>query len=111
MNLGTVKSRRDERVGGVGDNFVFLRLCECGERANAQQRQNNTGHGYKQPNQNAQIKENGLSSALVHSGEEISFTRSASKMSRLFASPSDETGAQPPLAGASFAAESNVEVM
>ena len=44
MNFGTVKSVRDERVFGVGDNFMFLMpLGERGECANARERQKDAG--------------------------------------------------------------------
>src|SRR5580700_711344 len=94
VNLGTVKSGRNEGIHQISGSMTLLCLCNAsggyGERQKAQQCQNNTGGSYKQPNQNAQIKEGGLRSALVHrqkppasSGEQTSFTRSTSKMSTL----------------------------
>jgi hypothetical protein len=88
--------RRPRWIDGVSSSVALLRLCNgCGgygERAKAQQRQNNTGQRYKKPNQNAQIEQSGSNSTLIHrqkvTGEvpviEISFTRSALKRSRLF---------------------------
>jgi len=49
VNLGTVKSIRNERVRGVSDNFLFLlRLGACGERAKARQRQKDADQDYKE---------------------------------------------------------------
>ena len=55
MNFGTVKSNRNERVCGAGDNLILLlRLCDArsnrGKRAKTCQRQKDAGQDYEQAN-------------------------------------------------------------
>ena len=54
VNLGTVESNRNEGITGTGDDLVLLqRLCECGERAKAQEHQKDASQDDEQTNQNA----------------------------------------------------------